>query len=156
MLGFLENSDIIETGLEKNDSGIALASTEVDVHRAIYKATSNLAVMHVHLLAAVSLSIIQDEIIPIDVEGSYYLRKIPILAFEYGSSSKEMASELPEILKSYKVVIVKGHGAFTVGATLEEALHYAHMTEDISRIIYMVKCMGGNLEDIKKSSYSKW
>jgi L-fuculose-phosphate aldolase len=156
MLGFLEDSDIVETGIEKNDAGVALASTEVDVHRAIYQATSNLAILHTHLLTATALSILHDEIIPVDVEGSYYLRRIPVLAFEYGTSSKEMAREIPEALKSYKVVMVKAHGAFAAGYSLEEALHYAHMAENIAEIVYKVKTMGGDLSKIQAGAYSEW
>lgn len=156
MLGFLEDGDIVETGLDHNDSAIALASTEIDVHRAIYKETSALAVLHTHPLTAIALSILHDEIIPIDIEGSYYLRRIPVIGFEYGTSSKEMAEQLPKALKKYKIVMVKGHGAFSVGATLEEGLHYAHMLENIAQIIYMVKTMGGDLKAIQKSQYSKW
>jgi L-fuculose-phosphate aldolase len=156
MLGFLGDGDVVETGLERNDSAIALASTEIDVHRGIYKGTSALAVLHTHPLMATALSILEDEIIPIDVEGSYYLRRIPVLGFEYGTSSKEMAEELPKALKKYKIVMVKGHGAFSVGATLEEGLHYAHMLENIAQIICTVKSMGGDLDAIRKSQYSKW
>jgi L-fuculose-phosphate aldolase len=36
MLGHLEEQDLIETGLEKNDGKITLASTEIGVHRSIY------------------------------------------------------------------------------------------------------------------------
>ena len=48
MLGRLTERDLIETGLEKNDSHITLASTEIRVHRAIYKNTAALAVVHAH------------------------------------------------------------------------------------------------------------
>ncbi|MFH1422469.1 MAG: aldolase [Planctomycetota bacterium] len=156
MLGFLKDSDIIETGIEHNDSGIVLSSTEVDVHRGIYKGTSALSIVHTHPLTAVALSFVQDEIIPIDVEGSYFIRRVPILAFEYSTSSKEMAQELPKALKKYKIVMVKSHGAFAIGSTLEEALYYSHMLENVSQLIYMVKTMGGDLSKIQKQEYSKW
>ncbi len=156
MLGFLNDSDIIETGLERNDSGISLTSTEVNVHRAIYKGTSCLAIVHTHPLTATALSLVQDEIIPIDVEGSYYLRKIPIIEFEFATSSKEMEKELPKVLKNYKICMVRSHGAFAIGDYLEEALQYSHMVESIARIIYMVKIMGGDLTKIQKSMYSTW
>jgi len=47
-LGRLKPHDLVETGLEKNDSAVALASTELIVHRAIYKQTPALAVVHCH------------------------------------------------------------------------------------------------------------
>jgi len=156
MLGFLKDSDIIETGLDHNDSWISLASSEVNVHRAIYKGTSCLAICHTHPLTATALSMVQDEIIPVDVEGSYYLRKIPIIEFEFGSGSKEMEEELPKILKNYKIAMVRGHGAFAIGDFLEEALQYSHILENICRIIYMVKTMGGDVTKLQKSLYSTW
>lgn len=156
MLGYLKDEDIIETGLEHDDSGIALASSEVGVHRAIYKGTSALAIVHTHPVTATALSLIYDEIIPIDVEGSYFHRRIPVLAFEYSSGSREMEEELPKALKNYKVVMVKGHGAFSIGDFLEEALYYAHSLENIAKIIFMVKAIGGDVESIQKKIYATW
>lgn len=58
MLGFLNDYDIIEVGLEKNDCGISLASSETGVHIAIYRETNGLAIVHTHLINAVILSLI--------------------------------------------------------------------------------------------------
>lgn len=156
MLGFLKPEDIIITGFYEDDSGIALASTEIGVHRAILQKTGALAVAHGHLLMATALSIVQDEIIPIDVEGSYYMYKIPVLSFEYASGSKELAEGVSDALRDYKVVMVKGHGAFTIGNTLEEALQWLHQAESIAEIIYYVKSMGYNPKDYEKDAYKKW
>ena len=40
MLSCLQESDLIETGITKNDRFTPLASTELPVHRAIYQETS--------------------------------------------------------------------------------------------------------------------
>ena len=42
-LGSLKDLDLIETRLDKNDSGVALASTELLVHRTVYLNTPALA-----------------------------------------------------------------------------------------------------------------
>jgi len=47
-LGCLEEHDLIETGITKNDRSTPLASTELAVHRAIYQQTSALAIVHAH------------------------------------------------------------------------------------------------------------
>ncbi|HOP09709.1 MAG TPA: class II aldolase/adducin family protein, partial [Candidatus Methanofastidiosa archaeon] len=39
MVGDLRESDIVETGVFEDDSGIVMASTEIKVHRAIYQKT---------------------------------------------------------------------------------------------------------------------
>ncbi|MEK7448570.1 MAG: class II aldolase/adducin family protein [Planctomycetota bacterium] len=156
MLGFLKDTDIIKTGLSRNDSGVALASSELGIHRAILNNTSALAVVHTHPLTATALSLVMPEIIAIDVEGSYYFRKIPVLSFEFGSASKEMEEKLPVTLKNYKSVMVKGHGAFSIGQTLEEAFQYAHITENIAQIIYRAKVMGADLSQLQNAKYLKW
>ncbi|MEE4275657.1 MAG: class II aldolase/adducin family protein, partial [Thermoleophilia bacterium] len=45
MLAQLEERDVIDIGLEENDANVTLASTEIVVHRAIYQATSALAIV---------------------------------------------------------------------------------------------------------------
>ena len=156
MLGFLKDSDIIETGYEHNDAGISLASTEVNVHRAIYHGTSALAILHTHPVTATALSFVEDEIVPIDVEGSYYLRKVPIVEFEFGTGSKEMEKVLPQVLKNYKIVMIKGHGAFAIGDFLEEAFHYSHMLESIAQIIWRVRAMGVDSKQFERPYFHQW
>ena len=84
------------------------------------------------------------------------MRKIPVVEFEYGTSSREMEEKLPEVLKNYKIALVRGHGSFAVGHYLEEALHYASTLENISQIIYRFKMLGGDLEKLQKKSQINW
>ena len=56
MLGRLKPHDLIQTGIEKNDSGVALASTELLAHRTIYQQTPALAVCHCHPRTAIALN----------------------------------------------------------------------------------------------------
>jgi L-fuculose-phosphate aldolase len=79
-LGQITAEDIVETGLYDNDSGIMLASSETPVHRTIYQQTAGLAIVHAHPKVAVALSLFEDEIIPIDNEGSYLLHKVPVIS----------------------------------------------------------------------------
>ncbi len=155
MLGFLNDFDIVEVGLEKNDSGIGLASSETGVHRAIYRETNGLAIFHAHLINTVILSFFNDEIIPLDVEGSYSIRKVPVIGFEYGSGSKEMEEVLPRYLKDNKIVVIKGHGAIAIGETLEEALFYNSVLENSSKIIIGINSLGKKVGDISTEDISK-
>lgn len=143
MLGHLEQPDIIETGIYKNDSQTTLASTEIDVHRAIYKGTSALSIVHAHPVYATALSLIEEEIIPIDSEGQYFLDKIPVLSVEQAIGSQEVADKLPELLKEYKIVMVRGHGSFAVGQLLEEAYHWTSCLENICKIICLTRTLQG-------------
>lgn len=138
MLGHLEQYDLIETGMEQNDSGIMLASTEVVVHREIYQNTSALAVVHCHPPHAVALSLLEeDAIIPIDNEGSYLLRKIPIIQAEFTAGSKDVARLASQTLREYKIVILRGHGVFSTGPVLEEAYEWCSVLEESAKVIYI-------------------
>jgi L-fuculose-phosphate aldolase len=152
MLGFLKDYDIIEVGLEKNDCGISLASSETGVHRAIYRETNGLAIVHTHFINAVILPLIYNEIVPIDVEGSYTIRKIPVISFEFGSGSQEMEEEIPKYLKDNKIVVIKGHGA--IGETLEEALFYNSVLENSCKVIIGIESLGKNPEEFTPKEIS--
>jgi L-fuculose-phosphate aldolase len=157
-LGQLKRSDFVETSLYGRDSGITRASTELIVHRAIYQNTSALAVVHSHPRTAIALSLSRDEIIPIDNEGSYLLRKVPVVSIEYASGSKEMADTVSNALKEYKIIMQRGHGCFSTGQTLEEAYHWISALEEVSDIILKHKLLGEPLIEYRKhsDSYKNW
>ncbi|MFZ5639905.1 MAG: aldolase [Bacillota bacterium] len=143
MLGHLEEQDIIETGLHRDDCNTALASTEIGVHRAIYQETRAQAVVHAHPVYATAISLLEDEIIPVDSEGQYLLQKIPVLAAEQTVGSQEVAAKLPGLLKEHKIVMVRGHGSFAVGLSLEEAYHWTTSLENVCKILYLARALQG-------------
>jgi L-fuculose-phosphate aldolase len=130
MLGRLKPTDLIETRLDKNDSGVVLASTELIVHRAIYQQTPALAVCHCHPRTAVAFSFSRDELIPIDNEASYLLKKIPVVTEEFASGTPQMANKVAQALKNYKIIMLRGHGSFATGQTLDEAFHWSTTLEE--------------------------
>ena len=156
--GQLKPTDFVETSMKGKDSGIVRASTELIVHRAIYENTSALAVVHAHPRTAIALSLSRDEIIPIDNEGSYLLRKIPVVSVEYASGSKEMAETVAEALQGYKIIMQRGHGCFSIGETLEDAYQWVSALEEVCDIILDHKLLGEPLIEYRKhsDSYSKW
>lgn len=129
-LGRLKPHDLIETRLDKNDSGVALASTELLVHRTVYLNTPALAVCHCHPRTAVAFSFSRDELVPIDNEASYLLKKIPVVTEEFASGTPQMANKVAEALKDYKIILLRGHGSFATGQTLEEAFHWSSCLEE--------------------------
>lgn len=142
MLAHLEESDLVETGLEKDDSGSALASTELGVHRAVYQKTPALAVVHAHPPHVVALSLLVDEITPVDAEGLFLLPKVPVLSPKQTIASKELEEILPGVLKEYKIAVVRGHGSFAAGQTLEEAHHWTASLEHSCRIAILTRSLG--------------
>ena len=157
-LGRLKPHDLIETGLEKNDSGVTLASTELLAHRMIYMQTPALAIVHCHPRTAVAFSLSRDELVPIDNEASYLLKKVPVVAEEFASGTPEMANKLAAALQSYKIVMLRGHGSFAIGQTLDEAFHWSSTLEESCQIMLMAKLINEPFIEYRKMSkaYAKW
>ncbi len=150
MLGALTDEDIVETSLESNDAFITLASTEIIVHRAIYKHTEALAIFHAHPPLAVARSMAAQEITLDDSEGSYILKKVPVVETRLTVGAKEVAEILPAYLKDFKLVMLKGHGSFAIGMLLEEALSYTSTLEH-SLKISLYKDMFSGLNNKKEN-----
>ncbi|MHB8781791.1 MAG: aldolase, partial [Candidatus Geothermincolia bacterium] len=142
MLGCLTQRDIVDTSLEGDDSHITLASTEIKIHRAIYQNTSALAIVHAHPPTAIALSLRRDAITPVDAEGIYYFKSIPVLRAQDTIGSSEVAAGLWRDLANYKAVMVAGHGSFAVGQMLEEAYQWTSSLEASCRMLLLHELLG--------------
>ncbi|RJQ39610.1 MAG: fuculose phosphate aldolase [Dehalococcoidia bacterium] len=143
-LNCLEEPDLIETGLERNDRATPLASTELSVHRAIYLATRASAIVHAHPPHATALSLAACEIVPADSEGYATIGTVPVLSQE--TRPEALAREIARALTDHRIVTVSGHGSYATGQLLEEALSYTTLLEASARI----NCL---LRSLKVGSY---
>jgi len=142
MLGWLTKEDFIECSLEKEDSSSWLASSESEVHRQIYLQTDAMAVVHAHSPFCTILSLLENEITCIDAEGIYLYKKIPVIELNVPSGATEAAEKVPEILKNYSVCIIRSHGVFAKGITIEDALQNITGAEQSAEIRYYTMISG--------------
>lgn len=154
MLGNLKPQDLIETRLDKNDSGVALASTELLVHRTVYMNTPALAICHCHPRTAIAFSLSRDEIVPIDNEASYLLKKVPIVMEEFASGTPQMANKVADALKNYKIIMLRGHGSFATGQTLDEAFFWSSTLEEACQIMLYTRQIDEPFIEYRKMSES--
>ena len=141
MLGALEEHDLIETGVEKNDRSTPLASTELAVHRAIYQVTSARAIIHAHPPHATTLSLMNTEIVPSCAEGLATVGRVPVLGWKMAAKPGELAETIAEALKDHRVIMVHGHGCFATGQLLEDAFNCTTALEECSQILYLLKSL---------------
>ncbi len=134
-LGRLKKNDIVEVGLEA--SSHPLASSELVVHRALYQVTKAAAVVHAHPPVAIALSLVlpAGEIVPLDLESAVLIGKIPVIEVGLATGSQELADAMCDSLCDRKIVMVRGHGSFAVGETLEEAYEWTSCLEQASRVL---------------------
>ncbi|SDE80163.1 L-fuculose-phosphate aldolase [Thermus arciformis] len=104
------------------------ASVESVIHREVYRRTGAQALVHAHPRVAVALSLELDRILPLDLEGQYYLKEVPVLAPKTVSATEEAALSVAEALARHPVCLLRGHGAFALGSKEkpEEALLQAY------------------------------
>ncbi len=140
-LGCLQEHDLIETGISKNDRSTPLASTELAVHRAIYQQTSASAIVHAHPPHAVALSLTETEIIPSDAEGLAVAGRVPVVGWHMEVKLGGLADTIAQALNHHRIVMVHGHGSFAMGQLLEEAHDSTTMLEESCRVICLLKSL---------------
>lgn len=140
-MGFIQEGDLVETGISKNNRATPLASKELEIHRCIYKNTPALAVVHAHPPYAVALSFTEEEIVPCDLEGQVLLSRVPVLSTDAMAKLEDLAGEIARLLNEYRVVLVRGHGSFAVSQLLEEAYYYTSALEQSCRLLYLLKTL---------------
>ena len=138
-LGCLDEHDLIETGISKNDRSTPLASVELAVHRAIYKETPAQAVVHAHPPHATALSLTETEIVPNCVEGLSTVGQVPVLGWNMEVKPGGLAHIIAEALKRHRIVMVRGHGSFAIGQLLEEAHNYTTALEESCQVICLLR-----------------
>jgi L-fuculose-phosphate aldolase len=129
MLGRLQRGDVIGLTLGQDNSQVPMASSELIVHTAIYQKSNARAIIHAHPPYATLLSMLKDEIVPVDTEGLYLFKRARVVSPKNTIGSEESAAFVSEQLKENKIVLIKGHGSFARGETLEEAFMYTSSLE---------------------------
>lgn len=140
-LGCLQEHDLVETGINKNDRNTPLASIELAVHRAIYRATPALAIVHAHPPHAVALSLTETEIVPRCTEGLSTLGRVPVLGWHMEVKPGGLVDIIAKALGQRRIVMVHGHGSFAIGQLLEEAHDYTTILEENCQVICLLKSL---------------
>jgi len=140
-LSCLEENDLIETGINKNNRATPLASVELPVHRAIYQQTAAQAIVHAHPPHAIALSTNEIEIIPTNEWRATIGDKVPVLGRNMDTKPGEMGDIIARALKEHRVVMVYGHGSFAIGQLLEEAYHLTTALEASCQVNCLCKSL---------------
>jgi L-fuculose-phosphate aldolase len=112
-LARLTASDVVEVGLNAGGGNSLRTSSELPVHRAIYQVTGARAVVHAHPAHAVTLS---------SADKAPDVLNAPVVGEGAEIVPGALAEEVARALKSFPLVMVRGHGSFAIGNTMEEAL----------------------------------
>ncbi len=60
---------------------------------------------------------------------------------ELTTGSKQVAKLAAEMLREYKIFMLRGHGCFSTGPLLEEAYQWCSSLEEACRIMYLTRML---------------
>jgi len=107
---------------------------EVRIHQQIYKRRSDVnGICRTFLKHAMALSTLRRTAQPRDGFGSYFAPGPKLWDDPTLLRNDEAATKLADTLEGARAIVMRGNGAVTVGATVEEAICMAFFLEEASR-----------------------
>jgi L-fuculose-phosphate aldolase len=141
MLSALEERDLIETGISKNDRSTPMAPVDLAIHRAVYQATPAGAIIHAHPPHAVALSLTETEIVPNCSECLDAVGRVPVIGWGMEVKPGGLAEIIAEALMTHRVIMVHGHGSYAIGPLIEDAYKCTTALEENSQVICLLKSL---------------
>ena len=156
-LGHLTYEDIVKVSASAPTYHDEHASCELVVHRAIYQAREEKwgetegAIVHAHAQASTIRSMFDDVIEPLDSEARLVIPKVKVVTSKTTIGSSDAGVLLAEALSAdedpNEITVLRGHGPFAHGSTLEDAYRLVSILEHSSEIINVVKTLGKGYKD---------
>jgi len=119
------------------------ASGDARLHVAIYRNNADAkAVIHSHCPHAVALTLNGEDFIPPDFEGQLYFPEVPVITVPYEIYFKAAADRVAEALAQYPICIVRGHGVYAWGESLNLAYKWTCSLELSAKTAWIAKTAG--------------
>ena len=118
---------------------------EVKLHSCLYKTHPEVqSVVHLHPRYTVVMSILESTLVPMCNEGALLVREpLPVFPHSRLILSDDDGNELAERLGERKAIILRGHGAATVGGSLAESVVTMLQLEEQARMNWYAHCAAG-------------
>lgn len=128
------------------------ASLDALLHLAVYQGNPQAcAVLHSHAPHTVALTLNGEDFVPVDFEGGYYFPRVPVLTIPYDEYVAKSPALVAETLAEFAITVVRGHGVYAWGETLDRAYKWTCSLEWSARIAYLAR-LAGTLTCVKEIS----
>jgi len=168
-IGSLVPRDVVPVKFSDVSWGDSRGSTESTIHRKILRTPGINAVAHGHYMNSTTISFDhRDKEIfleylgldkkgreefrfsPIDLFGSFVVGSVQVGSYEQPVGSPEMEERLPLYLKENRLTIVRGHGPFARGSSLEDCLYRLSTLEHSATLALHLRRRGFTIVDIQR------
>lgn len=141
-LARLTEAQFVRVDLDSQATIPADASVESSVHRGVYNASAARAIMHAHPPYAIAAAetVGEEGITPVHNEALVGLKWIPVIRTSVaGEDIGENAAGIAAPLSRWPALVIRGHGAFTIGSDIDEALYKMVLLEEVCKINCILK-----------------
>jgi methylthioribulose-1-phosphate dehydratase len=168
-IGALVPRDVVPVLFSEVSWGDGRASTESNIHRRVLSIPGVNACIHCHHILSTVMSFDNREsqlfleyigddaqgnqefvFQPVDVHGASILGGVKTGSYRQPVGSTEMETRIPKYLAEAPLTLVKGHGPFTRGSSLEDCLRHLSVFESSATLALNLARRGVHLEAIRK------
>ena len=139
----LTAADIIEIDLEGRPIGHdVVPPMEFPLHAAVYRARPDVnAVAHTHPVWSTLFSSVGEPVRPVTMQAAV-MGPVQLFPKTASINNPELAAELARALGPHRVIMLRSHGAVSVGADIVEAFVFAIYLEETARRQYLARAIG--------------
>jgi L-fuculose-phosphate aldolase len=172
--GHLSPADLVPVRFDDlSFTGSARPSSEANTHRRVLELPEVNACVHCHSIASTLLSFetrrqpiflsqpcpsaehLEEHFFqPVDVWGAGLIGAVPVGVFQQAVGSSEMERRIPAYLRRAPVTIVKGHGPFARGRSLDQCLHYLSVLENSASVAIALRRRGIDMSALQHAIHS--
>ena len=118
---------------------------EVKMHSCLLRERAEInSVVHVHPRYTVLMSVLQEQLGPMCIEGMpLFVKGIPMFESPRLIIHEKDGAEVAALMGESDAIMLQGHGAATVGADLEEAMLNMRHLEEQAKMNYLAFCAIG-------------
>lgn len=144
--GRMAPADLVRMDIDGNvlqSSGDRQPSSETPMHLEVYRNRPEVgAVIHAHPVFATALTVAGLEF-PGDIlpEVLLTLGDVPVTVYATPSSDED-ATAIRPLIKQHDAILLRQHGALTVGGDLEEALVHLERLEHVAEVYWRAQVLG--------------
>jgi len=172
--GDLSPADLVAVRFkDMRHTGTARPSSEANTHRRVLELPGVSACVHCHAIAStlIGFETAHQPIFlspsdspgpepheylfqPMDVWGAGLIGAVPVGVFQDTVGSSEMEQRIPAYLRQAPLAIVRGHGPFARGQSLEQCLHHLSVLENSATVAIALRRRGIDTRTLQQSMRS--
>ncbi len=116
------------------------ASLDAPLHVRVYQHNLQAqALLHSHGPYSVALTLDGKDFVPVDFEGQLYFPRVPVLTIRYEDYLQQSPQQVAEVLSDHPIAIVRGHGVYACGATLDLAYKWTCSLEQSAKTAFIAQ-----------------